>query len=61
MAEPQILSTLRRKRGDIEGAIAAYKAQLSEAERDYAAVVATIYLFETRNDSDSIKPWADLS
>jgi hypothetical protein len=61
MTEPQVLSTLRRKRDEIENAIAAYRAKIEEAERDHAAIVATICLFETRDGSNAIKPWADLS
>jgi len=61
MAEPQVLSTLRRKRDEIENAIASYRAKIEEAERDHAAIVATICLFETRDGSNCIKPWADLS
>jgi hypothetical protein len=54
MAEPQILSTLRRNRGEIEAAIAG----LIEAARpDLAAVAAAIRLFEVNSRVGVFKSW----
>jgi hypothetical protein len=38
MAEPHILSTLRRKRDDIQAAIESYEAKIEAANNDLAAV-----------------------
>lgn len=61
MSEPQVLVILRRKSDEVENAIAAYKAKVAEAERDFAAIVAAISLFELGADTANMKPWADLS
>jgi TATA-box binding protein (TBP) (component of TFIID and TFIIIB) len=50
MADPQVLSTLRRKRDEIENAIAAYRAKIKDAERDLSAVAATLRLFELNGE-----------
>ena len=42
MADPQLLSTLRRKRDEIESAIVTYRAKIQDAERDLCAVTPTI-------------------
>ena len=57
ISEPNIIITVRRMRGEIENAIAASKAKLAEAERDHAAIVTTIRLFETRDGSNSVKAY----
>lgn len=51
MADPQILTTLRRKRDNIERGIAAYEKKIKQARRDLANVNATLHLFriEDRN------------
>ena len=51
MAGPQILSTLRRKRDNIEAAIATYEGKIKEARRDLAAVAATIRLLELSGET----------
>jgi hypothetical protein len=60
MAEPHILSTLRRKRDEIENVIAAYRAKIEEAERDLSAVAATIRLFELNGEPREFPAYADL-
>jgi hypothetical protein len=46
MADPQIVTTLRRKRDEIEAVILTYESKIEDARRDLAAVVATLRLFE---------------
>ena len=60
MAEPQILSTFRRKRDEIENAIAAYRAKIKDAERDLSAVAATIRLFELNGEPQQFPAYADV-
>jgi hypothetical protein len=60
MAEPQILSTLRRKRDDIEAAIVAYEKKVEEAKRDLSAVAATIRLFELNGEPQQFPAYADI-
>jgi hypothetical protein len=45
MADPQVLTTLRRKQAEIENAIAAYEKRAEEARRDLVAINAAIRLF----------------
>jgi hypothetical protein len=45
MADPQVLTTLRRKQAEIENVIAAYEKRAEEARRDLAAINAAIRLF----------------
>ena len=60
MANPQILTTLRRKRDDIESAIATYEAKIEEARRDLASVAATIRLFEINGEARQFPVYADI-
>lgn len=60
MAEPQVLTTLRRKRDDIEAAIATYEGKLDEARRDLAAVAATIRLFELNGEPRQFPAYASI-
>jgi hypothetical protein len=60
MAGPQVLSTLRRKRDDIEAAIATYESKLEEARRDLAAVAATIRLVELNGEARQFPAYADI-
>jgi len=60
MADPQILTTLRRKQADIEEAIAAYEAKIEEARRDLSAVNATIRIFEINATPRGVKVYTDL-
>jgi hypothetical protein len=45
MADPHIVSTLQRKRDDIENAIAAYQKKIEAAKRDLSHVNATLAMF----------------
>ena len=45
MAEPLIIQSLKDKRGEIHGRIAAYQAQISQAKHDLAHINASIRLF----------------
>jgi hypothetical protein len=60
MAEPHILSTLRRKRDDIESAIATYESKIEDARRDLAAVAATLRLFELNGEAREFPAYADI-
>lgn len=53
MADPQIVTTLRRKRDEIERAIAAYEKKIELARIDLASVNATLRLFEQDADPES--------
>ena len=46
MEEPLVIQTLKRKRAEISGAIAAYQAQIAQARHDLAHINASIRLFE---------------
>jgi len=58
MADPQILSTLRRKRDEIEAAIVTYESKVEDAKRDLAAVVATLRLFELNGEPQEFPAYA---
>jgi hypothetical protein len=60
MAEPHILSTLRRKRDEIEATIAAYEKRIEAARHDLAAVAATIRLFELTGETLQFPAYVDL-
>ena len=45
MDEPLIIQTLKDKRGEIHGRVAAYEAQIAQAKHDLAHINATIRLF----------------
>jgi hypothetical protein len=60
MADPHVLSTLRRKRDDIEAAIAAYEKKIEEAKRDLSAIAATIRLFELNGEPQQFPAYADI-
>lgn len=47
MAEPQIVTTLRNKREQIEQAITLYEKKLAQARADLAHVNATLRMFES--------------
>jgi hypothetical protein len=46
VADPHIISTLERKRDDIERAIAQYEKKIEAAKRDLSHVNATLAMFE---------------
>ncbi len=50
MAEPQVLSTLKRKQSDIQSYIRALEKRVEQAKHDLAHVNATIRLFEVGDD-----------
>jgi hypothetical protein len=60
MADPHILSTLRRKRDEIETVIAAYQGKIEDAQRDLAAVNATLRVFELTGEPQEFPVYADL-
>jgi len=60
MADPQALSTLRRKRDEIEIAIAAYRKKIEDAERDLSVVAATLCLFEPNGEPQQFPVYADI-
>jgi hypothetical protein len=60
MAEPQVISTLRRKRDEIEGAIAAYEKKIEAANRDLSAVNATLRIFELTGEPQQFPAYVDL-
>jgi hypothetical protein len=45
MAEPLVVQSLKDKRGEIHGRIAAYQAQIAQAKHDLAHINASIRLF----------------
>lgn len=47
MEEPLVIQTLKQKRAEITGAIAAYQAQIAQARHDLAHINASIRLFES--------------
>lgn len=60
MTEPQVLSTLRRKQSEIEGAIAAYEKRIEQARRDLAAVNATLRIFEVNGEALEFPAYMDV-
>ena len=46
MQEPLVIQTLKQKRAEISGAIAAYQARIAQARHDLAHINASIRLFE---------------
>jgi hypothetical protein len=60
MAEPHILSTLRRKRDDIQAVIESYEAKIEAAKHDLAAVNATLRLFELSGETLQFPAYVDL-
>ena len=60
MAEPHILSTLRRKRDDIQAVIELYEAKIEAAKHDLAAVNATLRLFELSGETLQFPAYVDL-
>ena len=57
---PQIVSTLRSKRNDIEASIKLYKGKLDQARRDLAHVNATLAIFATSDPGD-MRAYTDTS
>ena len=47
MEEPLVIQTLKQKRAEISGAIAAYQSRIAQARHDLAHINASIRLFES--------------
>ena len=60
MGEPHILTILRRKRGNVEAAIAAYEAKAAAARVDLVALNRTLALFEPSAKAGPIAPYFEL-
>ena len=60
MAEIRTVTTLTRKRHQIESAIENYKQRLDQARADLSHVNAVIALFEVNDDSEGIRPYTDI-
>jgi hypothetical protein len=55
MAEPRVLTSLRKKRADIEDLIATLDKRLALARRDLAHISATIELFQAPNAPGEVR------
>ena len=60
MAEPLIITMLRSKRDEIEGAVVAYEKRLNEARANLAHVTATLRTFEASDDPASLPAYVDV-
>lgn len=61
MADPQILTTLRRRRDQMEGAIRSYEKQIEALRRDLAHVNATLRMFELNGEHEVFPVHMDLT
>jgi hypothetical protein len=61
MAESQIVTTLRRKRDEMEAAIRAYEKKTEALRRDLAHVNATLRLFELNGEHEVFPVHMDLT
>jgi hypothetical protein len=59
VAEPHIVSTLERKRQQIESAIAAYQRKIDAARRDLSHVNATLRMFESPQERTQFPVYMD--
>jgi hypothetical protein len=59
VAEPHIVSTLERKRQQIESAIAAYQKKIEAARRDLSHVNATLRMFESPQERTQFPVYMD--
>jgi hypothetical protein len=60
VADPHILSTLRRKRDDIHAIIKSYEAKIEAAKHDLSAVNSTLRLFELSGETLQFPAYVDL-
>jgi hypothetical protein len=60
MAEIRTVTTLRRKRDEIEASIANYEAKLAQARADLAHINAAITIFEASGDASTLACYVDL-
>jgi hypothetical protein len=61
MADPQILTTLRRRRDEMEAAIRAYEKKVESLRRDLAHVNATLRMFEINGEHEVFPVHMDLN
>lgn len=61
MADPQIVTTLRRKRDEMEAAIRAYEKKTEALRRDLAHVNATLRMFELNDEHEVFPVHMDLT
>lgn len=61
MAELQIVTTLRRKRDEMEAAIRAYEKKVEALRRDLAHVNATLRMFELNGEHEVFPVHMDLT
>jgi hypothetical protein len=59
MAEPHVISTLTRKRDEIEATIKAYEKKIVAAKRDLASVNATLRLFKLDGQPSAFPVYVD--
>lgn len=60
-ADPQVVTTLRRKRDTIEAYIATMERQIADARRDLSAINATIRLYEIDPTTPgAVAPYAEI-
>jgi hypothetical protein len=60
-ADPQVVTTLRRKRDTIEAYIGAMERQIADAKRDLSAINATIRLYEIDPTTPgAVAPYAEI-
>ena len=60
MAEPQVLSTLRRKQAEVEATIAAYQVKIDAAKADLAVLGRTLALFDPKSAAGNISAYFEL-
>jgi len=60
MAEIRTVTTLRAKRAEIEGAVAAYERKLAQARADLASITATITIFEASGYPEAMPRYVDV-
>lgn len=60
MADPQVLTTLRRKRSEVEGFIAKLERQIDTAKRDLSAINATIRIFEVNGEPSEFPAYVEI-
>ncbi|MFG1301447.1 hypothetical protein V5F49_16775 [Xanthobacter sp. V3C-3] len=59
-ADPQVLTTLRRKRSEVEGFIAKLEKQIDTAKRDLSAINATIRIFEVNGEPREFPAYVEI-
>jgi hypothetical protein len=60
MADPQVVTTLRRKCDEIESAIVTSRAKIQDSERDLCAVTATLRRFELNGEPQQFPAYTDI-